>query len=110
MMDKALSVVALDIFGDRALFYQKRWIDHSMKKPVNLSTRRMVAAFTKINKALVYFAGAMTAANYSNVDKLEQMEWAVPQFFRDAFEKKGYVPSDHNMKRFIKECKIKENQ
>ena len=38
------------------------------------------------------------------------MEWAIPQFFRDAFEKKGYVPSDHNMNQFIKECEIIERQ
>ena len=110
MVDRALAAVALDVFRDRALFYQKRWIEHSMKKPVNLSTRRMVAAFTKMNEALVYFPGATTASKYSDADKLERMEWAVPQFFRDAFEKKGYVPSDHDMKRFIEECEIIERQ
>ena len=81
MVDKALLAVALDVFQDRALFYQKRWTEHSIQKPVNLSTRRMVAAFTKMNKALVYFPGATAAAKYSDADKLEQMEWAVPQFF-----------------------------
>ena len=110
MVDKALAAVALDVFRDRALFYQKRWIEHSMKKPINLSTRRMVAAFTKMNEALGYFPGATAASKYSDADKLERMEWAVPQFFRDAFEKKGYVPSDHNMKRFIEECEIIERQ
>ena len=110
MVDRALAAVALDVFRDRALFYQKRWIEHSMKKPVNLSTRRMVAAFTKMNEALVYFPGATAASKYSDADKLERMEWAVPQFFRDAFEKKGYVPSDHSMKRFIEECEIIERQ
>ena len=63
MVDKALAAVALDVFRDRALFYQKRWIEHLMKKPLNLSTRRMVAAFTKMNEALVYFPGATAAAN-----------------------------------------------
>ena len=81
-----------------------------MKKLMNLSTRPMVATFTKMNKALVYLSRATAAAKYSDTDKLEQIEWAVPQFFRDAFEKKSYVPWDHNMKRFIKEYKILERQ
>ena len=110
MVDKALAAVALDVFRDRALFYQKRWIEHSMRKPVNLSTRQMVAAFTKMNEALTYFPGATANSKYSDEDKLERMEWAIPQFFRDAFKKKGYVPSDHNMKHFIEECEIIERQ
>ena len=45
-----------------------------MKKPVNLSTRPMVAAFTKMNEALVYFPGATAASKYLDADKLERME------------------------------------
>ena len=74
MVDQALAAVALDVLWKRALFYQKRWIEYSMKKPVTLSTRCMVAAFTKKNEALVYFPGATATSKYSNEAKLEHME------------------------------------
>ena len=80
-----------------------------MKKPFKMSTRKMVAAFTKMNNALVYFPGATESDKYTKEERVERLEWAVPQIFRDKFETKGYVPTDHPMKKFIKECKIIEH-
>ena len=108
MVDEAMDAIALATFPHRALFQQKRWMNNGMKKPRALTTRQTVAALTKMNNSLPYFPGATVADKFNEEELLQIMEWMVPNEFRQKFDEKGYIPTDHDRKRFIEECEIVE--
>ena len=103
-----LDAVAVDVFPHRALFFQKRWMQNGMKKPRSMTTRQTVAAIVKINNALPIFPGAQESDKFSESELLQIVEWMVPHEFRAKFDEKGYIPSDHDRKRFILESEILE--
>ena len=103
-----LDAVAVDVFPHRALFFQKRWMQNGMKKPRSMTTRQTVAAIVKINNALPNFPGSQESDKFSESELLQIVEWMVPHEFRAKFDEKGYIPSDHDRKRFILESEIVE--
>ena len=108
IVDLAMDEIAVATFPHRALFHQKRWMSNGMRKPRALSTRQTVASLTKMNNALPYFPGASAEDKFKEDELIQIMEWMVPQEFRQKFDEKGYIPTDHDRKRFIDECEIVE--
>ena len=105
---EGLNAIAINAFPHRALFYQKRWMQNGIKKPRALTTRQTVAALTRINNALPMFPGATQEDKFTKTELLQIMEWMIPTEFQTKFEEKGYIPTGHDRKRFIEECKIVE--
>ena len=110
IVEDGLKAVAEDVFPHRALFYQKRWMQNGMKLPRALSTRQAVAALIKINNSLPLFPEASEEDKFNEQELLQIMEWMIPNEFRAKFEEKGYIPTDHDRKRFIEESEIVERQ
>ena len=108
VVEGALAAVAEDVFPHRALFYQKGWMQHGMKKPRALTTRQAVASLIKINNSLPFFPGATEADKFTEAELLQVMEWMIPHEFRSKFEEKGFIPTDHDRKKFIEEAEIVE--
>ena len=66
-------------------------MQRNMKKPKDLSTRKMAAAITKINNMLPRFPGATEASKFSDAEIVELLELSLPNAWRQALDlKKGY--------------------
>ena len=109
MIQGALDAVAETIFPHRALEQQKRWMRRNMKKPYDLSTRKTAAAITRINNSLPMFPGATETAKFDNNELVELLELSLPTTWRQAFDLKGFIPTDHTKAELIQECKAIEH-
>ena len=108
MVDDALGEVAKEIFPHRALEIQKLWMRRVMRKPKDMTARKMAAAIVRMNSKLIRFPGAEAKDTFSAAEILEIIEFGVPAKWRDIFDLKGYVPSLHNRARLIQECEMIE--
>jgi hypothetical protein len=52
MIETALTDVSKNIFRHRALEIQKLWMGRAIRKPKDMTVRKLVAIITKINKSL----------------------------------------------------------
>ena len=75
---------------------------------MSMTTKQTVAAIVKINNALSIFPGPQDWDKFSEGELLQIVEWMVPHEFQAKFNEKGYIPSDHDRKRFILESEIVE--
>ena len=107
-VEAALKSVAAVVFPHRALELQKLWMHKSMFKPRALSTRMTSAAISRINNALPVFPGATAEDKFNESDLIGLLEWSLPAKWREQFDLKGYVPSDHPRKKLIEECEAIE--
>ena len=107
-MKKALDALGDTIFPHRALEQQKRWMQRNMKKPINLTTRKMAAAITKINNMLPRFPQATEASKFDKEEIVELLELSLPNSWRQALDLKGFIPTNNSKADLIRECEAFE--
>ena len=108
LVNKALEYVSLAIFPHRALETQKQWMRRHMKKPMKMRYRLFQARVLKINKYLPYFPGANEDSKFSSSDILEMLEFSLPDVWRQEWDKKGYIPTNHTLEKLIQEAEAME--
>ena len=104
----AMEAVAQTVFPHRALETQKLWMNRSMFKPRSLTTRATSAAISRINNALPHFPEGTDGDKFSEVTLVGMLEWSLPALWREQFDLKGYIPTQHDRKRLIAECEAIE--
>ena len=104
----AMEAVAQTVFPHRALETQKLWMNRSMFKPRSLSTRATSAAISRLNNALPHFPGGSDTDKFSEITLVGMLEWSLPPLWREQFDLKGYIPTQHDRKRLISECEAIE--
>ena len=102
-LDQALNAVSQQVFPYRALENQKQWMTRMMKKPLEMKMRTFVTRVERINQALQHFPGASEADVLTEKQLLEVLEYSLPTFFRNKFDMEGYIPTEHDKARLIKE-------
>jgi len=107
----ALKSVSQTVFPHRALERQKQWMLREMKKPFELSSRRYFCAVARVNQDLQRFPGADETSKFSDSEVLNLLEWSLPTKWCCKFDYDGYIPSEHDKARLLKECEaIERNQ
>jgi hypothetical protein len=110
-IEKALRAVTDIVFPFRALEVQKQWMTRYMKKPFDLSTKKMNAALSRINNYLPQFPGGTAASKYSESELVGLLEFSLPTSWRNAMDLKGFVPSNSDRKELIEQCaRIERNE
>ena len=104
----AMNAVAETVFPHRALEIQKLWMNRSMYKPRALTTRMTSAAVSRINNALPMFPNGVETSKFSEEELVVLLEWSLPPAWREKFDLKGYIPTQHNRTRLIAECEAIE--
>jgi hypothetical protein len=85
-------------------------MNRGMRKPYELTTRKTVAAITRINNALPLFPGGTEASKFSN-QVIGLLEWSLPLSWRSKFDLDGYIPMVDTKAKLIKNCEaIERNQ
>ena len=108
LVNKALDYVSLAIFPHRALETQKQWMRRHMRKPMKMRYRLFQARVLKINKYLPYFPGATEETKFDGKELLEMLEFSLPDSWRQEWDKKGYIATNHNLERLIQEAEAME--
>jgi hypothetical protein len=108
MIEKGLDSVAKEVFPYRALEIQKLWMRRSIRKPKDMSTRKMAASLTRMNTKLSRFPGATENDLFSASELLEIIEWSLPPKWQAKFDLAGYVPSAFDRARLVTECEALE--
>jgi hypothetical protein len=110
-IETSLRAVTDIVFPFRALENQKQWMNRYMKKPHDLPTKSFVAAVSRINNYLPSFPKATNNSKYDEEELIGLMEFALPKSWRDAFDLKGFVPSESDKVEFIDQCeRIERNE
>jgi hypothetical protein len=110
-IEESLRAVTEIVFPFRALENQKQWMNRYMKKPHDLPTKSFVAAVSRINNYLPSFPKATNNSKYDEEELIGLMEFALPKSWRDAFDLKGFVPSEGDKAEFIDQCeRIERNE
>ena len=110
MVDAAIKAVSAAIFPHRALETQKLWMRRHMKKPMSMKYRTLQARVQKMNCSLPLFPNATNESKFSARELLEILEFSLPATWRSHFDLKGYVPSQHNKERLLKEAEAIERK
>ena len=107
----SLRAVTAVVFPFRALETQKQWMNRSMRKPVDMGSRKAAAALSRINNCLPLFPNGNQSSKYSDSELVGLFEWSLPTSWRKTMDKKSFVPSMHSMKDLIDECeRIERNE
>jgi hypothetical protein len=107
-VDQAIVQVTKTIFLHCALELQQLWMKRYMRKPEELTTRKMAGAITRINNYLPMFPDATAASKFSESDLIGLLEWSLPEDWRSKFDLDGYIPTMHTKARLIEECEAIE--
>jgi hypothetical protein len=107
-VDLALLAVAETVFPFRALETQKQWMSKHMKKPYDMMAKTITNAMSKINNFLPYFPDAGVESKYLESDLIGILQFALPDYYRAAFDLRNYIPPDESKTRFIEECERAE--
>ena len=111
MVDNAVAAVSGAIFPHRALEIQKLWMRRHLKKPATMKYRLLQAKVLKMNKSLPLFPGGNEESKFTPQEILEILEFSLPAQWRTKFDLDGYVPTDHDRRRLLKEAEaIERNQ
>jgi hypothetical protein len=108
MIDTALTDVSRKCFPHQALEIQKLWMRRAVRKPKQMTVRKLVAIITKMNKSLARFPGASGDDKFEADDLLEIIEWALPVRWRTKFDLDRYVLSLYDKARLIAEAEAIE--
>ena len=108
MVEAALSAVSASVFPHRALENQKLWMRRHMKKPVGMSFRSLQAKVVQINQYLPAFPEASEEDKFGESELLGILEYALPSHWRQKFDLDGYVPTEHDRARLLRECEAME--
>ncbi len=108
MIEFALEAVAITIFPKKALTTQKRWMQHELKKPVDLPVRKLASAITRLNNALPHFPGATETDKFPPEKIVEILEYSIPAKWRTALDLKGFDSTEKTKAELILECEALE--
>ena len=108
MVETGLEAVSASIFPHRALEVQKLWMRRHMKKPQHMAYRTLQAKVLQINSFLPSFPGGTINDCFSPVELLGILEYALPVHWRSKFDLDGYVPTEHDRARLLRECEALE--
>jgi hypothetical protein len=100
-----LAAVADTVFPHGSLETQKIWMNRSIFKPRAMTTRITLAAISRINSTLPLFLTGTDASKFTDPELVGLLEWSLPPAWREKFDLKGYVPSEHNQTRLVTKCK-----
>ena len=109
-VESALNAVSSAVFPYRALEIQKLWMRRHMKKPKTMSYRSLQAKILQINGYLPFFPDASATDKFSERELLEILEFALPAHWRTKFDLDGYVPTDHDRARLLRESEAMERK
>jgi hypothetical protein len=110
-IEESLRAVTDIVFPFRALEVQKQWMTRYMRKPYDLSTKKMAAALSRINNHLPFFPNGTAASKFSEAEIVGLLEFSLPNSWRNAMDLKGFVPSDNDKKALVDECeRIERNE
>jgi hypothetical protein len=107
-VEEAISQVTKTIFPHRALELQQLWMERYMRKPEDMTTRKMASAITRINNYLPMFPDANPESKFPETKLIGLLEWSLPESWRAKFDLDGYRPSLHSKTRLIEECEAIE--
>ena len=107
-VEMGLNAVSATVFPYRALKTQKQWMHCKKRKPKQLSIQRTIVAISRLNNSLPLFPNATDKDMFTPKELLELCEWLVPDAWRTKFDLDGYVPTDFDKERFIRECEAIE--
>ena len=79
-----------------------------MRKPADLSFRRMMTAVTCINNHIPYFPGATDLDKFLEAEIIELLEWSIPQKWRTKFDFEGFIPSLYTRAHSLRSCEAIE--
>ena len=96
MIKAGSDAVAQTVFPHQALHKQKIWMRRHSRKPPNWSFGKTSLAVTKINNCIPLFPSATENDKFSDTELIEILEYSVPETWRKEFDKKGYVPTEHD--------------
>ena len=108
MVEETIKIVAQDVFPHRALEIQRKWMERGLKKPYELTTRKTLAAISRMNLALPYFPEGNAESKFSDAEIVSILEWALPDSWRAKFDWVGYIPSKHDKVKLLLECEAIE--
>jgi hypothetical protein len=107
---QALRAFTETVFPFRALETQEQWMSRYMKKPYKMTAKTMTHATSKINNFLPYFPEAGMDDKYSETELIGILQFALPEYYRAAFDLRDYIPAENNKIKFISECEpVKRN-
>jgi hypothetical protein len=105
----SLAAVANTVFPHRSLETQKLWMNRNMFKPRAMMTRITSAAISRINNALPLYPTGTDASKFSEPELVGLLlEWSLLPAWRENFDLKGCIPSEHNRTRLVTECEAIE--
>ena len=104
----ALAAVTMAVFPHRALETQKSWMMRGMKKPTEMTTRKLTAAVVRLNSLLPRFPGGSQESKFSDTELVGLLEQAVPARWRAKFDLDGYIPTEHDKAKFVTSCEAIE--
>lgn len=108
IVEATLKLVAQDVFPHRALEIQRKWMERGLKKPFELTTRKTLAAISRMNVALPHFPDGTMESKFSDAEIVSILEWALPDAWRAKFDLDGYIPTKHNKVKLLLECEAIE--
>jgi hypothetical protein len=103
-VDAAISSVSNIVFPFRALETQKLWMNRSMKKPADMSSRMTMAAMTKVNNYLPQFPEGTEESKFSDAEMINLFEFALPRAWRKIMDAKGFIPKNETKAKLLDEC------
>jgi hypothetical protein len=110
-IETSLRAVSDIVFPFRALETQKQWMTRYMKKPYDLSIKKMAAALSRINNYLPLFPNGTIDSKFSDSEIVSLLEFSLPNSWRNAMDLKGFVPSENTKKALVDQCeRIERNE
>ena len=107
----ALAAVGATIFPHRALELQRLWMQRYMRKPADMSIRKMAMSVTRINNYLPLFPGGTEASKFDEAVLIHLLEWSLPASWRAKFDLDGYIPTEGTKAKLVQEGEaIKRNE
>jgi hypothetical protein len=80
----------------------------SIRKPKDMTVRKLVAIITKMNNSLTRFPEADEEDKFDPSELLEIIEWSLPYHWRAKFDLDRYIPSQYDKARLIAEAEAIE--
>jgi hypothetical protein len=107
-VENALHAVSETVFPFCALETLKQWMSKHMKKLYGMTAKTMTHAMSKINNFLLYFPEGGVKSKHFESELIGILQFAVPDYYRAAFNLRDYIPTDDSKTKFIVECERAE--
>jgi len=101
----SLEAVTREVFPQRALQVQRRYMRRFMRKPRDMKIREYINRVVQINMWLDQFPGAGAGNGRMGEDELlDILEFAIPMAWQKEMAKQGFVPMDESITAFTEFC------